>query len=76
MSDGDISPFEHLGGTSPSTPGTSHPPDHEHLKGLALQLLPKLTSWDQGKEGRLVDNIEALGAYIEVWLGLRDCRKI
>ena len=64
MSDGDSSPFEDLGGKSPSTPGAaSPPPDPEHLKGLALQLLPKLAAWKPGEGGRFVDDIEALGAY-------------
>ena len=45
MSDGDSSPFEDLGGKAPSTPGSSPPPDPEHLKGLVLHLLPKLAAW-------------------------------
>ena len=72
MSDGDSSPFEDLGGKAPSTPGSSPPPDPEHLKGLVLHLLPKLAAWRPSVEGRFVDDIEALGAYIEVWRSLRE----
>ena len=73
MSDGDSSPFEDLGaGKSPSTPGASPPPDPEHLKGLTLHLVPKLAAWKTSEKGRFVDDLEALGEYIEVWQGLRE----